>query len=389
VPRVLAVDVPSGLDCDSGAVDPATLPADSTVTFAFPKRGQFLFPAAAYLGELWVADIGIPPELASEIPIEVSTPSLVRSILPARPLNAHKGTFGKVMVVAGSPNYTGAAYLAASAAARAGAGLVTLGIADSLHPILASKLAETTFLLLPHDTGVLAPSAVRPLLEKLGDYDALLLGPGLGRDEKTQDFVAQLIGPEAGGKKGHLGFVEPATPGTRAGRRLPPLVIDADGLNALSELPNWAHALPPLTVLTPHPGEMARLLDATVAEVEADRVQVARRAATEWNAVIVLKGAYTVIAGPPSEHEAEADAAVYVNPFANPALASAGSGDVLAGTIASLLAQGLAPLEAAVAGAYVHGLAGELARQEIGAAGALAGDLLPRLPTSIQRISRP
>ncbi len=386
-PRVVAVDVPSGLDCDSGAVDPATLPADATVTLAFPKVGQFLFPGANFVGELIVADIGIPPELGAAARVAVSTPSLIRSLLPDRPLNAHKGTFGKVMVVAGSPNYTGAAYLAASAAARSGAGLVTLGIAESLHPILASKLSEVTFLLLPHETGVLVPSAVRPLRERLADYDALLLGPGLGRDEKTIEFVSQLIGPATGAKKPHLGFVEPAKAEADAGRRLPPLVIDADGLNALAEMPDWPEALPALTVLTPHPGEMARLLGSTVAMVEGDRLDVARRAAAEWNAVVVLKGAYSVVAAPPSAQTKDATD-TYVNPFANPALASAGSGDVLAGTIASLLAQGLAPFEAATAGAYLHGLAGELVREEVGSAGAVAGDLLPRLPASIRRIAR-
>jgi hydroxyethylthiazole kinase-like uncharacterized protein yjeF len=388
VPRVLAVDVPSGLDCDSGAVDPVTLHADGTVTFAFPKMGQFRFPGASYLGELVVADIGIAQELAADVQVAVSTPSLIRSLLPERPINAHKGTFGKVMVVAGSPNYTGAAHLACRAAARAGAGLVTLGIAESLHPILSSKLCEVTFLLLPHETGVLVPSAVKPLREELADYDALLLGPGLGRDEKTIEFVAQLIGPASGAKKAHLGFVEPATTDTDADRRLPPLVIDADGLNALAEVPDWPEALPPLTVLTPHPGEMARLLRSTVAEVEADRLQVARLAAVEWNAVVVLKGAYTIVAAPAAAQTARAATAAYVNPFANPALASAGSGDVLAGTIASLLAQGLAPFEAAVAGAYLHGLAGELVREELGAAGAVAGDLLPKLPLGIQLIAQ-
>ena len=387
-PRALAVDVPSGLDCDNGAVDPVTLAADVTVTFAFPKRGQFLFPGASYVGELIVADIGIPSELAADVQVAVSTPSLIRSLLPERPIDAHKGTFGKVVVVAGSPNYTGAALLAASAATRAGAGLVTLGVAESLHSILSSKLCEVTFLLLPQETGVLVPSAVKPLREGLEDYDALLLGPGLGRDEKTVEFVAQLIGPAGGAKKAHLGFVEPAKAETDAERRLPPLVIDADGLNALAKVPDWPDALPPLTVLTPHPGEMARLLGSTVADVEADRLQVACHAASEWNAVVVLKGAYTIIAAPPAAQTSQAAATAYVNPFANPALASAGSGDVLAGAIASLLAQGLPPFEAAIAGAYLHGLAGDLVREEIGAAGAVAGDLLPKLPLSIRLIAQ-
>jgi NAD(P)H-hydrate epimerase len=386
-PWVVAVDVPSGLNCDSGSVDPTTLRADATVTFAFPKMGQFLFPGASYVGELVVADIGIPPELAADVSVEMSTPSLIRSLLPERPLGAHKGTFGKVMVVAGSPNYTGAAYLAASAAARAGAGLVTLGIAESLHPILASKLCEVTFLLLPHETGVLVPSAVRPLRERLAEYDALLLGPGLGRDEKTTEFVAQVIRPETGAKRAHLGFVTPAAAETDGDERLPPLVVDADGLNALADLASWPDALPPLTVLTPHSGEMARLMRSTVAEVETDRLGVARHAAEKWNAVVVLKGAYTIIAAPPSTRAGKAKSTAYVNPFANPTLASAGSGDVLAGAIAGLLAQGLAPFEAAIAGAYLHGLAGELVREEAGAAGALASDLLPRLPASIRRIA--
>jgi NAD(P)H-hydrate epimerase len=387
VPRVVAVDVPSGLNCDTGAVDPATLHADATVTFAFAKIGQFLFPGASYLGQLVIADIAIPPDLAADVPVGVTMPSLVRSLLPVRPLSAHKGTFGKVMVVAGSPNYTGAAYLAASAAARAGAGLVTLGIAESLHPILANKLCEATFLLLPHETGVLVPSAVRPLREGLADYDALLIGPGLGRDEKTAEFVAQLIRPVTGAKKAHLGFVTPASSETDGDNSLPPLVVDADGLNALAEHQSWPDTLPPRTVLTPHPGEMARLMGSTVADVEADRLGVARHAAAAWDAIVVLKGAYTVIAAPPSAQTAKLDVTTYVNPFANPALASAGSGDVLAGTIASLLAQGLAPLEASIAGAYLHGLAGELVREESGAAGAVASDLLPRLPASIRRVA--
>ncbi len=385
-PRVVAVDVPTGLNSDSGAVEPVTVPADVTLTLAVPKVGQFLFPGAGYVGRLVVADIGIPPKLLKDIHLEVSTPALVQSLLPRRPVDAHKGTFGKLMVVAGSANYTGAAFLAASSATRVGAGLVTLGIAESLHPILASKLSEATYLLLPHEMSALIPKAARPLQEKLEGYDALLLGPGLGRDEKTVEFVAYLLGlPQA--IRSRLGFLTPTTSGAGSEARLPPMVIDADGLNALADIGKWPEAFPSGTVLTPHPGEMARLLDLTVADVEANRIEVARRAAKEWNAVVVLKGAYSIIAAPSSERSRVAKASTYINPFATPVLATAGTGDVLAGTIAGFLAQGLSPMEAAVAGAYVHGLAAQIVGEEIGQAGAVAGDLLPKLPLSIRHIA--
>ena len=386
-PLVLALDVPSGLNSDTGAVDPATIPADVTITLAFPKIGQFLFPGRSYVGELVVADIGIPTALSAEIAAEVSTPQLIQSLLPPRPIDAHKGTFGKVMVVAGSSNYTGAAYLAARAATRVGAGLVTLGIAESLHAVLAGKVSETTFLLLPHDMGALTPSAVRPLLEQLETYDALLLGPGLGRHEKTVAFVAQLLGVPLSPKKAHLGFVEPSAAGAEKGPRLPPLIIDADALNALAGIDGWPEALPSNAALTPHPGEMARLLRSTVAEVESQRIDAARHAAEKWNTIVVLKGAHTVVAAPPALQSRTVDGRVYVNPFANPALATAGSGDVLAGAIAGFVAQGLPPFDAAIAGTYVHGLAGELVKEDIGQAGAVAGDLLDRLPLSIRRIA--
>ncbi len=378
-PVIVAADVPSGLNCDTGAVDPATLPADVTVTLGFPKAGQFLFPGASYVGELVIADIGIPAKLSRDIALEVSTPALVQSLLPERPMDGHKGTFGKVMVVAGSANYTGAAYLAASAALRVGAGLVTLGIAEILHSILAAKLSEATFLLLPHEMGALVPEAVRVLQERLGDYNALLLGPGLGRDERTVEFVARLLALPLGEKKARLGFLEPTAGQADRGPQLPPLVIDADGLDALSDIKGWPQSLRRPTVLTPHAGEMARLLGTTPADVQANRIELARRGAQQWNMVVVLKGAYTVIASP--------SGTTYINPFANAALATAGTGDVLAGSIAGLLAQGLPPLEAAVAGAYVHGLAGQMVSEEVGLAGAVAGDLLGKLPLSIRRVA--
>jgi len=373
-PCLVAVDVPTGLNCDTGAIDPAAVPADLTVTFGFPKRGQFLFPGAEYVGQLIVADIKIPPHLADDVQVELATPEMIRDLLPPRPLGAHKGTFGKALVVAGSVNYTGAAYLAGAAATRVGTGLVTLALAESIHPILASKLSEVTFLLLPQALGVLIPDAIKVLGERIQDYDALLLGPGLGHEKETVQFVQQLLKVEPG-KSGRIGFL--ASEEIKVGKHsLPPLVIDADGLNALADTPDWWEQLEGRSILTPHPGEMSRLTGLTVREIESDRLEVARQMAKKWRQVVVLKGAYTVIANP--------EGRVAINPFANPGLATAGSGDVLAGAIVGFLAQGLAPFDAALAGAYVHGLAGELVRKELGGAGMVAGDLLPVLPKVIK-----
>jgi NAD(P)H-hydrate epimerase len=376
--------VPSGLNCDSGAVDPVTLPADLTVTFGFPKVGQFLFPGAEYLGELLVADIDIPPSLADDVSVELATPQMVSGLLPKRPLGAHKGTFGKALVVAGSVNYTGAAYLASAAATRVGAGLVTLALAANLHPILASKLSEVTFLLLPHDMGAIVPEAMKILSERVSAYNALLLGPGLGRDEKTIEFVQQFLAREWRGKRPRVGFLvtgEEEVEGEEGEKEVLPLsVIDADGLNALADRPNWWKYLGEPNVLTPHPGEMARLVGCGVDEVEADRIGAAREMADRWKQVVTLKGAHTVVATPKGQ--------TVIIPFANPGLATAGSGDVLAGAIVGFLAQGLSPFAAAVAGAYLHGLAGDLVRNEIGAAGMVAGDLLPMLPQAIALVSQ-
>jgi hydroxyethylthiazole kinase-like uncharacterized protein yjeF len=374
-PLVVAVDVPTGVDCDSGAVDPATVAADLTVTLALPKIGFYTFPASDYLGELVVRDIGIPEALTTELELQSVEPHWMRSILPERPRHAHKGTFGKALIVAGSPNYTGAAYLAAAAATRVGAGLVTLCLAERLHPILASKLTEVTFLLLPHDLGALVPQAASLVEKRLPDYSALLVGPGLGAEDSTAEFVYRLLRTRTPSGRRHIGFVssgDEEDSETEEGPSLPPLVVDADGLNALARLPQWWESLPAQGVVTPHPGEMSRLLDCPVEDVEADRLATAQAAARDWHHVVVLKGAHSVIAAP--------DGRTAISPFANPGLATAGTGDVLAGSIVGFLAQGLEPYEAAVAGVYVHGAAGELATATLGSAGTVASDLLPLLP---------
>ena len=368
-PFVVAVDGPSGLDYDSGALDEAAFPADLTVTFAYPKVGHFRFPGAGALGELVIADIGTDPALAAEVTLEVVTPEMVRGWLPPRPPDAHKGTFGKALIVAGSVNYTGAAYLAGAAATRAGAGLVTLALPAAIHAAVATRLSEATYVLLPHELGVIAAEAAHVLAGQLEGYNALLVGPGLGHERETTAFVESLLGGTGGRRRLGFGGTEESEAPPCV---LPPLVVDADGLNILASMENWPKRLPPGSILTPHAGEMARLMGCTVREVQADRVAVARSQAAAWGHVVVLKGAHTVVAAP--------DGRTAIEPFANPGLAKAGTGDVLAGTIVALRAQGLAAFEAAAAGAYLHGLAGELAQTEAGAAGMVAGDVLTHLP---------
>lgn len=381
-PYVVAVDIPTGVNSDTGAADPATLAADLTVTFGLPKRGQFLFPGAGLVGELVVDDIDIPPEFAADIRIEVLTDEEIAALLPERPADAHKGTFGSALVVAGSVNYTGAAYLAAAAATRVGTGLVTAAVPGPLHPIIASRLPEATYLVLPHDMGVIEADAVEVLRENLERYDALLVGPGLTQEESAAEFVAEflLTGGQTPLRHRPIGLVpSERMPSEKGLPPLPPTVIDADALNNLAKVDQWWKALrPEQAVLTPHPGEMARLLKCSVTEVQADRIGVAQAAAQEWGRVVVLKGAHTIIAAP--------DGRVAVNPFATSALATAGTGDVLAGAIVGLLAQGLPPFDAAVVGCYLHGLAGEIAAADLGEAGVVAGDLLPALPLAIMEV---
>ena len=356
---LLALDLPTGLNADTGEADPACLAADLTVTLGCPKKGLFRFPGAEKVGRLMVADIGIPGHLLESPSPELVTPRWVREHLPARPLNAHKGTFGRVLVVAGSHNFIGAAYLACMGAARTGTGYVTLATLPSIQPILATKLTEATYVLLPEDApgdfGAQAGGEVRQAME---DYDALLMGCGLGQRPATQSMVRQAL--------------LSTTP-------LPaPLVLDADALNTLARTPEWWKRLKGEVVLTPHPGEMARLLGGTVEAVEEDRIESARAAAALWGVTVLLKGAFSVVASPQGD--------VRVLPFANPILASAGTGDVLAGVVAGLLAQGMSPFDAAGAGAFLHGAAGELVARELGDRGAVASDLLPALPQAIKAI---
>lgn len=383
LPLIVAVDCPSGLNCDTGALDSAALSADLTVTFAHPKIGHFLFPGASAVGELLVADIGVPDGLPALQPValEMVTADWVRTMLPTRPIDAHKGTFGKVMIAAGSINYIGAASLAGEAAYRSGAGLVTMAVPGAILSSLAARLTEATYLVLPHSMGSITAGATRILLDGIGSYNALLVGPGLGQEENTRLFLKGILSEQRSAARARIGFIhEPRAASFEAGSQLlPSLVVDADGLNLLAGMDRWPTLLPSHSILTPHPGEMARLLACERQEIMKDRVGTARRAAEQWQQVVVLKGAFTVVASPEGQ--------VSLIPVASSALATAGSGDVLSGVIVALLGMGLDPYLAAVAGAFIHAVAGLRAAEEIGSTGVMAGDLPRFIPTVLEELA--
>jgi hydroxyethylthiazole kinase-like uncharacterized protein yjeF len=370
---VLAVDLPSGLDADTGAVPGPCVKADRTVTFALPKRGLLVYPGRGQAGEIVVADIGIPRSLLEDpaLPTHAITAALVAGILPARPPDGHKGTFGRVFVLAGSPGMTGAATLCSEAALRVGAGLLTLGIPASLNPILEVKLTEAMTIPLPEtETHAHSISAWDTIADRVANSQVVAMGPGLGRHPETAKLVWRVLSERAG-----------------------PLVVDADALNAIADrgsealdrgtdgsavrdrAPREARSSAILgahVIITPHPGEMARLLGTNPREVQSNRLATAERAARELGCVVVLKGAGSIVAAP--------DGRLWIGPAGTAALATGGTGDVLTGVIAGLAAQGLSPLDAAIAGVYVHGRAGERLAENVGDAGALAGDLPPLLP---------
>lgn len=352
-PRIVAVDLPTGVDADSGAADPLAVRADLTVTFGLAKIGLFTPPGAEYAGRVEVVDIGLPAASDAEAPIELLDVRWVRERLPERAAAGNKGTFGRVLVVAGSDGYVGAARLAATACYRAGAGFVTVACTPRLQAMIAPSLAEATYLLRDGGDG-----DAKAILDALKGYDVLLIGPGLGQSDATRATV--------------LDVLRGVPDGVRA------CVLDADALNTLARTDAWSDGVQAACVLTPHPGEMARLRATDVASVQGDRLRTALDAAAEWKHVVVLKGAHTVIASP--------DGRAALSPHANPLLASAGTGDVLAGVIAGFAAQGMAAFEAAAAGAYVHGMAGEELRAELGDRGLLASDLLGMVPRVVRII---
>lgn len=372
--RIVAIDIPTGVDSDTGAVRGHALSARMTVALGSLKYGHVLHPGKSLAGDIILGDIGLSDTKQEIASGELLTEAEVKRLLPPRPDDGNKGTFGKVMVVAGSVNYIGAAALATQGAMRVGAGLATLATPGDLLPMLGAKLTECTFLPLPSDFGVIASHGAEKVRTGLEGYDALLVGCGIGKEKETATFLRNLLANSDAHVRPSarpIGFsarVSVDTDRSEDGHtKLPPLVLDGDALNIISEWEEWDKTIPQGSVLTPHPGEMARLTGSTVDDVQADRVGVARDAAARWKCIVVLKGAATVIADPGGK--------VYISPFSNPALATAGTGDVLAGAIAGLIAQGIGGVDAACAGVYLHGLAGEMLREDYGPAGGLAGDL--------------
>jgi ADP-dependent NAD(P)H-hydrate dehydratase / NAD(P)H-hydrate epimerase len=358
---VLSVDVPSGIEADSGKVRGPAVDARRTVTFAWPKLGLYLYPGAEKVGELMVADIGIPHDLLDSVvesDIHTIEESRITGLLPRRSLHAHKGMCGRVLVVAGSEGFTGAAALCSRSALRTGAGVVTLGIPSSLNPILETKLTEVMTLPLPdHNGKCLGETATQEILEVMESCDTLALGPGLGTAQATRKVVGELL--------------------TRVKK---PIVLDADGINCVALEPDSLKDRNQPIIITPHPGELGRLLGKSGEEIQASRLDFAQEAANTYGCVVILKGANTLVV--------EGGGGAFINPLALPGLATAGSGDVLTGCTATFCAQGLPPLEAALCGVYVHGKAAELAAHLVAPIGMVAGDVVANLPLALSGLLR-
>ncbi len=347
---VLAVDIPSGVCADTGKLLGAAVRASVTVTFALPKQGLLLFPGAAYTGRLEVVDIGIPPALLAGYGFNLLTSVEMAKLLPFRPSEGHKGTFGSVLLVAGSRGMSGAAALSARAALRGGCGLVYAAIPESIEPTLAAHAQEVITLPLPENRhGRLKAEALDILREKWASCQVVAAGPGLSRDSDVMPVL--------------VGILHEC--------RLP-VVLDADALNLLATDPNLTRERDGATLLTPHPGEAARMLGVTAEVVQHDRIGSVRRLAEIYNCTVILKGAHTLIA--------DSGGSISLNVTGNSGMGTAGSGDVLAGIAAALLAQGLTVPQAARLAVYLHGLSGDHAAAAKGERPLMAGDIIEEIP---------
>jgi ADP-dependent NAD(P)H-hydrate dehydratase / NAD(P)H-hydrate epimerase len=352
---VCAIDNPTGLDIDSGAVESECVAADFTYSLAVPKIGHYMFPGKSYAGVARTIDIGIPQEVVDSFAVNENliTPEYVAENLPSRPPDAHKGTFGRLFALTSSKGMTGAGALSAKAALRAGAGIVTVGCPDSLEQVYEIKLDEAMTLGLPSvaKRGALSLRALGAVLTALNKSTAALIGPGLGRHRETERLIQRVVA-----------------------KMKTPCVLDADGLNAFEKdttVLDGNHA--PL-ILTPHDGEFERLTGEFPPANFSERAKAVRDVAKKFNSVVLLKGGPTLIADPEGN--------LYLNPTGNSGMATGGSGDVLAGIITALLAQGNSPIQATLNGAYLHGLSGDLAASELGERSLIAGDLIEFLPVA-------
>jgi ADP-dependent NAD(P)H-hydrate dehydratase / NAD(P)H-hydrate epimerase len=354
---VVAIDIPTGINADTGEVMGAAVHADLTVTMALLKRGLVLLPGAEYAGTVRVADIGIPAEVIDKEKISVTlmNRALTWGLIGPRKLGAHKGDFGHLMIIAGSPGKAGAAIMAARSALRTGAGLVSVAAPNGLVPIIQSQITEAMCVPSAESIeGTLGLGSEEELLKATVGMSACALGPGLSTHYETVQVVRNLIQ-----------------------RVTIPLVIDADGLNALIGSVGLLRRIKTSIIMTPHPGEMGRLIGLSSADVQKDRIGIASGFAVQHNVVLVLKGAGTIVAGP--------DGQVFMNSTGNPGMATGGTGDVLTGMIGAFLAQGYPAVQAACLSVYLHGLAGDLAAKEKGEMGMIAGDLIEKIPGAIMK----
>lgn len=356
VPRI-AVDIPSGLDANTGFPLGVSVKADVTVTFVVPKIGLAIYPGIDYAGKVYVADITTPKPLEKDVTSELTTYETVRRILKPRHQDTHKGTYGHLFILAGSPGKTGAATLAAQGALRAGTGLVTVGIPKSLNPIMAGKLTESMTEPLPEtEGGTLGRESIEATLKVISSRKtALAVGPGISTTQDTSEFLYEIL------KNSSI-----------------PIVVDADGVTLIAQNLQVLKELKVPIVLTPHPGEMSRLIGKRGEDVQKNRISVARDFSSMYNVYTVLKGARTVISTP--------DGRVFINPTGNPGMASGGMGDVLTGIIGGFLAQGYDPADACVLGVFSHGLSGDFAAHKKGEAGIIAGDVASSLPETLKEI---
>ncbi|MBW2430523.1 MAG: NAD(P)H-hydrate dehydratase [Deltaproteobacteria bacterium] len=355
---VFAVDMPSGLNSDTGQPCGTCIRAQGTATFALAKIGHYTYPGADYTGKLEIIDIGIPASVVESVGPKqyLLTAERIRAALPLRSAETHKGRTGHLLVVAGSTGKTGAAAMTAVSAMRAGAGLVTLGIAESLNPIIEAQVMEVMTAPLPECRyGILAATAIDVLTMLADGKSCLAIGPGIGQAEETRSLVRKIISQID-----------------------TPLVIDADGLNNIAGQTQLLKKAKGPVVLTPHPGEMARLIEASSTVVQQNRLACARDFATNFGVHVVLKGAATVIAHP--------DGSAYINPTGNPGMASGGMGDVLTGVLAGFITQGLTPKAATHAAVYLHGAAADTLAQTVGPIGYLAGEVMNTIPREIKKL---
>ena len=358
--KVMAVDIPSGINADNGEILGDVLKADLTVTFGLPKWGHFLFPGAGYIGKLEVADIGFPQYLVENDSLtgNITSADFVKSCLPTRKPDAHKGSCGRLAVIAGCKHFMGAAILSSKAALKSGTGYLTLFPPNYMEPYIKLAVPDiVTRGLTDMDGGFITTQASDIVLESLGAFDALAIGPGMGMKPTTGDFILDIL------EDNHL-----------------PVVIDADGLNHLALFDRLDRNPDAPWILTPHPGEAARLLKTDTGSILANPLESARSLAEKFNAVVVLKGANSLIVNPEGE--------VYVNPTGNPGMATLGMGDVLTGIISSLLARGVSPFKSAIAGVYIHGLAGDLVLEVLGEDGLTSSDVIEAIPKALLMIRR-